>query len=458
MPHAADPHQPSSFGRGWIPASRDIGLPNDALQVAGRSSSIPLPLAGGGKEGVGLPLAGGGKDVGALPLAGGEDEVDGRTHPPLARRGPGGGDFLQTSALAAHHPQTPSSQEEGAYAPHPPALLHPNQFTPTRVALFLEHLSRHGQVRAAAQVAGVSAQTAYVRRRRDADFAAAWDAALILAREAAEQVLAERALHGTTETIWFRGEAVGERRRFDGRLLLAHLARLDARAAQAPAAVRSLADGFDDVLLALAGGEDTADAVALPGTPRASYIKAEVDRAEEDFFEAVEQPDDEADDAAWDAWSEARTATAQQARAEAAQTWDSYLHHRDQTLAALFGEGEEEDGEEERQATSRPIVPAQAGAHAAGDVGATDAMDPGLRREDGESLVGEEVDAPEPCKPRKPLSVLRCGTSASALLSAGLSWPLTQIPLEPRQPQAMPLPLPPAPAPPWLGAATGRSW
>ena len=47
MPHAADPHQPSSFGRGWIPASRDIGLPGESSPNA----AVPLPQAGGVRGG-----------------------------------------------------------------------------------------------------------------------------------------------------------------------------------------------------------------------------------------------------------------------------------------------------------------------------------------------------------------------------------------------------------------------
>lgn len=369
MPHAADPHQPSSFGRGWIPASRDIGLPDDALPAVGakgrgRAASTPLPPAGGGKP----------RDV------------------------------------------LPHGEEQGA------ALLHPNQFTPTRIALFLEHLSRHGQVRAAAQVAGVSSQTAYVRRRRDPAFAAAWDAALLHAREAAEQVLATRALHGTTETIWFRGEAVGERRRFDARLLLAHLARLDARAAQAPREIHHLAEDFDRMLLALAEGADVAAATGFADPAQDRFLKACEREAEQDFKRACPYPADDEPDEAWDDWQEAHDAHMESARQLARESWSAAQNRREATLQALFGEEEEEE-------ESKP----------SGEQAADQA---------------ETQSAPEPCKPRKPLGLLRCGTSPSALLSAGLSWP----PLAPRQLPATPVPLPPAPAQPCFAAVTGHSW
>ena len=79
MPHAADPHQPSSFGRGWIPASRDIGLPGDSWPNA----AIPLPQAGG--------LRGGHSPVGEVTF--GFREEEGRAHPrPLP---PAGGEKLR---------------------------------------------------------------------------------------------------------------------------------------------------------------------------------------------------------------------------------------------------------------------------------------------------------------------------------------------------------------------------
>lgn len=67
--------------------------------------------------------------------------------------------------------------------------------------------------------------------QRSARFAAGWDGALVLARQVAEDVLAQRALEGVEEPVFYRGEQVGSRWRFDARLLLAHLARLDAHAA-----------------------------------------------------------------------------------------------------------------------------------------------------------------------------------------------------------------------------------
>ncbi|MBF9152521.1 hypothetical protein [Novosphingobium jiangmenense] len=294
----------------------------------------------------------------------------------------------------------------------------------------------------AARVAGVSQQTAYVRRRRDPAFAAGWDAALIHAREAAEQVLAARALHGTTETIWFRGEAVGERRRFDARLLLAHLARLDARAAAAPKAVHHLAEDFDHMLLALAGGEDTATATGFANPARERFLAACERQAEQDFKRACPYPTDDEPDEAWDDWQDAHKLYTAEAAQAARQTWATRAAETETRLAALFGyeDEEEREAQAEEAENQSPRHPGR---------------DPGSRlTAPTPEQTAEAPSPPEPCKPRKPLGVLKCGTSAPALLSASFNWPIQA----PRQLPATQLPLPPAPAQPWLAAATGRPW
>ena len=100
-------------------------------------------------------------------------------------------------------------------------------FSPRRQAEFLTSLQLFGNVRLAAKAAGVSAQTAYRQRRASPALRKAWDAALLAARDHAEQVLASRALDGWEEAVFYHGEEVARRRRYSDRLLLAHLARLD---------------------------------------------------------------------------------------------------------------------------------------------------------------------------------------------------------------------------------------
>ena len=110
--------------------------------------------------------------------------------------------------------------------PAAPAEPH-TVFSPRRQAEFLQSLQLFGNVRLAARAARVSAQTAYRARRGSAAFARAWDSALLAARDQAEQVLADRALNGWEEAVFYHGEEVARRRRYSDRLLLAHLARLD---------------------------------------------------------------------------------------------------------------------------------------------------------------------------------------------------------------------------------------
>ena len=106
-------------------------------------------------------------------------------------------------------------------------------FTRERQVVFLLALAATGAVRSAAARSGVSHQTAYRARLADAVFARGWNAALLAARAQAEEVLAVRAIDGVEEEVMYHGEVVATRRRFDARLLLAHLARLDRLTADA---------------------------------------------------------------------------------------------------------------------------------------------------------------------------------------------------------------------------------
>ena len=147
----------------------------------------------------------------------------------------------------------------------PPREPRNDLFSPERQTQFLSALSEVGSVRIACARVGVSVQTAYLHRRRSARFAAGWDGALVLARQVAEDVLAFRALEGVEEPVFYRGEQVGSRLKFDARLLLAHLARLDAHVAASPHALRRAAR-FDE-LLALVAGAEPPEALVPTGDP-----------------------------------------------------------------------------------------------------------------------------------------------------------------------------------------------
>lgn len=136
-----------------------------------------------------------------------------------------------------------------------PQLAH--GWTPELKTRFLDRLAHNGNVRAACKRVGLSREAAYRLRRRDPLFARGWAAALLKAREVAEEELADRAIEGIEEQIYYRGELIGTRRRYDGRLLLAHLARLDKLADEENAGPD--AGRFDELLSIIAGETVPAD-------------------------------------------------------------------------------------------------------------------------------------------------------------------------------------------------------
>ena len=149
-------------------------------------------------------------------------------------------------------------------------------WTPELRARFLDRLASHGNARAACRFVNLSAEAAYRLRRRDPLFARGWAAALVLARENGQQVLGERAIEGVEEQIYYRGELVGTRRRFDSRLLLAHLARLDKLADDE--AAHEDAGQFDKLLACIV---DECEDGPLP--EREKFIEAAANHAAEGF-------------------------------------------------------------------------------------------------------------------------------------------------------------------------------
>lgn len=168
------------------------------------------------------------------------------------------------------HPETPFD-----FAPALPTLIDAlpdddarplnRQFTRGRQAAFLRRLADCGEVRSAARSANVSHQSVYRMRRACEDFARGWDAALLIAREHAEEALATRAMHGTQEEVFYHGEVVATRRRFDTRLLLAHLARLDRLAEREDTA--TLAGAFDAVIDAFEDADERGGEMGGPVLP-----------------------------------------------------------------------------------------------------------------------------------------------------------------------------------------------
>ena len=153
-------------------------------------------------------------------------------------------------------------------------------FTPDRMADFLTSLRTMGNVATACRRAGISRQTAYRTRRVHPGFARAWDAAVVAARTVAESELADRAIYGTEEKVFYHGEEIGSRRRHDARLLLAHLARLDKAAERLD--VAAALPQLDGWIAALAEGgaveavlPDTLDPHALLAAQEARDLVAD---------------------------------------------------------------------------------------------------------------------------------------------------------------------------------------
>ncbi|CAN5175467.1 hypothetical protein BH24PSE1_BH24PSE1_03950 [soil metagenome] len=110
--------------------------------------------------------------------------------------------------------------------PSLPATRH-DGWTGEKMAIFCEALADTAVVAEACDQARMGISGAYALRRRNPAFAAAWDAALTIARERLADTLLARSMEGNVEQLWRDGELVGERHVIDNRLGLAILRRLD---------------------------------------------------------------------------------------------------------------------------------------------------------------------------------------------------------------------------------------
>ena len=170
-------------------------------------------------------------------------------------------------ALAAPGPISGPWGEAGAVVRH-------DGWTPALMAAFCEKLAETGLVVDACLAAGKSSAGAYVARRRNRLFAAAWDAALGIARNRLADALLARSIEGNVEHFYKDGELVGERRVIDNRLGLAMLRRLDrlaetgsplhcASPTRTPARVPSAALDWDAMVGALSSDDPDQVAAAL---------------------------------------------------------------------------------------------------------------------------------------------------------------------------------------------------
>jgi hypothetical protein len=120
--------------------------------------------------------------------------------------------------------------EQQQSSPQPPAslpIIRHDGWTGEKMAIFCETLAETAVVAEACEAARMGISGAYAARRRNPVFAAAWDAALGIARERLADTLLARSIEGNIEQIYRDGELVGERHFLDNRLGLAILRRLD---------------------------------------------------------------------------------------------------------------------------------------------------------------------------------------------------------------------------------------
>jgi hypothetical protein len=142
-------------------------------------------------------------------------------------------------------------------------------WSPFSRRLFLDTLAETGKVGEACEMTGLARAGAYALRNRDRLFAAGWDAAAAIARDVLADRLAEAALDGVTDTLTRADGVTITRHRFDTRLSIAVLHRLDKRcdraAADLPAAYGPRA-AWDEYLVAVGSG-DVAAAAAIAFAP-----------------------------------------------------------------------------------------------------------------------------------------------------------------------------------------------
>lgn len=106
----------------------------------------------------------------------------------------------------------------------------PRRNSPTIIAKarrekFLKVLAKTGKVIEATRACGLTdSRTLYQAREEDADFAAAWETAILASADLLEEAAWDRAVHGTVKPILFKGEVVAEELQYSDTLLLAMLA------------------------------------------------------------------------------------------------------------------------------------------------------------------------------------------------------------------------------------------
>lgn len=135
-----------------------------------------------------------------------------------------------------------------------------DRWTKPKMAQFLRELASSHSVSAAAKAVGMSRQSAYKLRARlkGEPFDVAWETAFQHGYEALHQAALERALHGWEEPVFYKGEQIGTRQRFDPGLTRFLLSARNRAGAQQLSRYRAAADfwseRWDEMLLRVEEG------------------------------------------------------------------------------------------------------------------------------------------------------------------------------------------------------------
>jgi hypothetical protein len=154
----------------------------------------------------------------------------------------------------------------------------------------------------------MSARSAYNLHGRDPLFAAGWDAACVKARRPLADDIMSRSRNGVIERIYKDGVVVAERHRYDNRLTMAALTRLDARLDRAEkmgSPHLKLVANWEEYLDAL--GEDRRDEsgalLAPPEPPQPAHLAALRESAGYRELHELHPADEaEADEDSHDVW------------------------------------------------------------------------------------------------------------------------------------------------------------
>ena len=123
----------------------------------------------------------------------------------------------------------PSSSRPAAQFEPVPLRPRADGWTPERQIRFIDALAETACVADACKAVGLSERSAYALRARPdaASFRGAWEAAVDLGLRRLGDALLSRAINGVVTPIFYKGEQVGERRKYDDRLAMFLLQRRD---------------------------------------------------------------------------------------------------------------------------------------------------------------------------------------------------------------------------------------